>query len=120
MELIQLMTHHAFEYAAITNQIGEVRRIATFRAYHNGKKKQLTLCVATVQRPLTKVSDYTLGAFSDSRYGTFFFDEKEELRQMQREGMFMSDFLDSLEPNDRQALEKLFVEYTKESNALTV
>ncbi|AIA65011.1 hypothetical protein AVV44_gp227 [Cronobacter phage S13] len=113
--LLKMLKRSSFQYAAITNQIGEVRRIATLQAHHNGNKKQISLTVATVHRDLTKVEDYTLGAFSDSQFGTFFYKDGKELIQMQRNGEYLHDFLARIDSKDRAALEYLFMEYAKET-----
>lgn len=118
--MLKMLKKSSFEYAAITNQIGIVRRIATLRAYHNGNKKQITLTVATVQRDLTKVDDYMLGAFSDSEYGTFYFENGVEQWRMQRNAEYLHDFMNKLNDVDRSGLETLFAEYAKESYAFIV
>ena len=113
--MLELIKRASYLYVATTIRIGKVKRIATLRVSHQGLEKTFIMNVATVDRELRELSDYTLGSFSDSRYGTFYFEDRKEILLKQREGVFMRDFLKSLEEHDRNSLNALLEEYYKES-----
>lgn len=110
---MQIIGRKTFEYAAVTNQIGTVKRIAVFRAYHDGSKIEIILHVATVERSTDKIGDFTLGYFEDSIRGLFVFVNGKETRGEKS----LEEFLKELNDLDRHGLETLMKEYAKESYA---
>lgn len=118
--MLKMMKRSSYEYSAIINQIGKVRRIATLSASHNGPNISIKLHVATVERPLNTVGDYMLGSFSDSIGGKFYFESGQEQFVMNDMGLRMHQFVSELDEMDRQGINFLLSEYAKESYAPVV
>lgn len=118
--MLKMMKRSSYEYSAITNQIGNVRRIATLTARHNDADVSIRLHVATVDRPLNSVGDYMLGRFSESIGDRFYFEAGREQLCKNDNGLRMHEFVSRLDEVDRQGINSLLAEYAKESYATVV
>lgn len=112
-----MMKRSSYNFSAITNQIGKIRRIATLRAtHHEDGTIEIRLTVATVERPLNSVGDYMLGSFGDCKESTFYYQFEKEVVHMNRTGTSRDEFMSGLDKVDYQGIETLLEAYAKESH----